>query len=350
MRNLIAPAAALALLGAATSLAAQEPREVPVYDLETPGHDLQVRVAVRELAGQPVAWAELEALADSDEAPAPVRTSALYLARVAAERWDDLPELYWMETTSPRGVAMTGRFLHQVLERLGELESARFLRSWHFGDFQALLVEIVGSEDRRIVTLGLTERGGDGVRRSDDWAEARPVMELFYYLGNVVQRGLLEGRLPREMPLSLLLPAETHPVVLQLEGTIGESAAAAGAVRRAAELARAGADAELIDLWAPAEREEVAGLLASTPGRFGGLREDVAAAAGSTPLLTAELGDFRVHYFRRPGGPEVRALVLRETGGELFLTQELYSNLETLMRSDLVKNQVAALVAGEDEE
>lgn len=344
-----APHLTLLVLLAAAPGAAQEPRTIPVFDLETPGHGLEARVDTRELAGEPVAWSDLEAMAGAEGADPAVATAARYLARVTAERWDDLPELYWMETTTPESVATTGRFLGRVLERLGTPQSARFLRAWHYGDFQAVLVEIAGEEGSRIVTLGLTDRTGP-VLRSDDWAEARPVMELFYYLGNVVQRGWLEGRSPADLPLAIPLPAERHPVVLRVGGTVGADDPAAAAVRRSAELARAGADAELVALWAPAEREEIAGLLATSPGRFGGLRQELVEAAGSTPLLTADLGEFRVHYFRSAGSSEVDSLVLREADGELFLSQALYSNVETLMRSDLVEGRVAALVAGEDEE
>lgn len=339
---------ALAVALAPAGAGAQEPREVPVFDLETPGHRLQVRVITRELAGKPVPWGEL-ASATSDGADPAVRVAATYLERVVAGRWDDLPELYWMKGTTPSAVANTGRFLARVLGTLGRPRSARFLRSWHYDDFQALLVEIEGERGRRIVTLGLTDRDG-AMRRSDDWAEARPVMDLFYYLGNVVQKGWLEGRAPVSLPIAIPLPAKRHPLVLQVAGVAGPDDPTAAAVRHAAEIAKAGVDAKLVDLWAPEERPEIAELLASAPGRIGGLRQELLDAAGAKPLLTADLGEFRVHYFRRPGSQEVGALVLREADGGLFLSEELYSNIDTLMRSDLVKGQVAAMVAGEDQE
>jgi hypothetical protein len=346
----LAGGAALAPAGAA-----QEPRTVPVYDLETPGHVLEARVFQEDFpVTASFAWAALDEVAASAEQPEAVRLAARYLRRVTQGRFDELPELFWMETTSPRAISAVAKILRAVLDRLGEPDRLTFLHTWRYGDFRMVVVEVAGaSGESRVIALGMAEREGR-LLRSDDWGRALPAMDLFSYMARNLNRGLVAGREPAGLPLALTLPAERFGVVVRFAGAVHAADAAEAAdlhpavafARRVFEAAAAGPDAAFVELWNAEQREELTETLATAPGRASGLRERFAASGGVRHLLTADLGDHLVHYYRRAGAPRVRYLILQRVDGELRLSDDLYTNIENLMVSDLTLEQVPSL-AGE---
>lgn len=348
-------AAALAVAATAAVAGAQAPREVPVFDLETPGHRLQATVwetrhepsAVYELATLP---AQLAALPSG----APETLALRYLSEVFRGRLQALPSLYGAGADNRR-VSEAAQLYRAMVGR--GVERLRLERTWHFGEHRAILVVAEGRGPTRRFTVSVTGTA-DGVVRSDDWGAWQPIQGLFWYMARNAQLGWDRGREPRDMAFSVTFrPEAGPPLELAFDGRRYELADewsepdpeaspedAAGLMRYATAVAALD-DAAFAGLWHGEERAETARLLEE--GKARGEKSYWADLEAFKDVFTLDLGDWAVHYFldgRRPSAPEARPF--KRADGGYWLTADLYGNIDQLLRSPLMKTKILELAAG----
>lgn len=335
-------------------------RDVPLYDLSLPRHTAQVRVDVREY-GSPIDRNVLGVLADAgDELGEAERMLASYLQLVREGALDDALDLYLAQDQKAR---LEARQMSEFLERaLAKVDSIGFEKTLFFGRFQMTFVDFFRSDGTvRKFTLGMVTENGN-YYRSDDWGASSAVAEIFYFMAGNERRGLAGRHAARFLAESLTIPGldvggqpvEDHPLVVSVDGQVyphtedwtapeeyGSSSSVASSARRFLTSASEGSNEEFLVLWNGSGKERMEKLLESDRDSFEGIKNHFAKNTPIKHVLSVVLGNYRAHYYlAQNAGSELQVLIFKDVEGELLFDEELYSNVATLIRSKLLREQV----------
>lgn len=371
MRDRAPRLAAVALILAwgtpAAGRAQEAVRPVPVYDLETGVYSLGLEVDERVSSGRVSALDQPLSSAEAGPGATAEETTLAYFRAVAIG-----DEATWLRFhppgAEPARVQQAGRILRQLAAAVGEQGWVRALREWRFGAFRVVVVEILGGDAApsgltagvpsgrgQVLAVGLRRTEDGRFRRDDDWGEAQPVQQVFWYMARNLAQGLDGPRPDDHLNVRIPIEAAGGPgVALRLRGTWyapdatfeppradQPGDAVRDFVRRAMAIAAEGSDEAFLALWRGERRQEASDILAAHPGRFGGLRQRVAERNAVRDVLTAELGDQRLHFYVQRADPTaLRTVLIEQAGDGWSLSDELYANVGQLLRSPLVGRAV----------
>lgn len=362
-RALLSALVGVALAAAAAAQPAEPaPRWLPVYDLEAGEAALSVEIA--EARYGPASVFDIGAL----DLPIPALAAGdagavalAYMGAVLGNRLDRLESFFSPRHYRPRAARQAAQLYRTMLGVAHRpLERLRLERVWHFGAFRVVLMRAEAAASSRLFSVSL-EVTGDGVVRRDDWGDWQAVHQLLWYMARNAEKGL-EGRVePRTGPFVVSFePDGESRLRLAFDGTryprdapfeaVAEAeadlATAAGFLRWAAQAATLEEQA-FIALWRGEEREDMAAALAEDAATARGARGELAAIARVRDVFTLDLGRYVVHYYFEAAEPTtLEARVLERADGAFWLSDELYANVDQVVRSRPMKAQILDLAAG----
>jgi hypothetical protein len=194
----------------------------------------------------------------------------------------------------------------------------------------------------------------------DGFGDAPEVLGLFAYMGRMLR---LHDKPPARRPLQYSLSSasaasglEADGLIVHVDGTLypyeedwdprsawSAADAVSDFVQQVFLVAASGDSEAFLGLWAGKDQDRLRMLAQQSPDGFLGLLEFYSSTS-ARPIFTMDLGDYVVHFFVRDESPgDLQSLVLELHDGQYWLSEGLYPNVASFVRSDALCRSIQTL-------